>query len=64
MSTLQVLFCPDCSVDQCFERPRCADGHGADCPELVCVECGAAVLIGSLAEELAKIIAFPARHAA
>ncbi|MBE1537612.1 hypothetical protein [Actinomadura algeriensis] len=31
-----------------FEQPPCPDGHGPDCPERVCVECGAAVLLGSL----------------
>ncbi|WP_202125267.1 hypothetical protein [Actinomadura physcomitrii] len=28
-----------------FEQPPCPDGHGAECPERVCVECGAAVLV-------------------
>jgi hypothetical protein len=69
MTTLQVLFCPDCLMDQPFERPGCGDGHGADCIELCCVGCGAAVLMGALVdavddEHLAKVIAFPVRHAA
>ena len=69
MSTLQILFCPDCSMDQPFERPVCADGHGADCVELCCVECGTAVLLGALVdlvddEHLGKVIAFPVRRAA
>ncbi|QFG20704.1 hypothetical protein [Actinomadura sp. WMMB 499] len=29
-----------------FEQPPCSDGHGSDCPERACVECGAAVLAG------------------
>lgn len=29
-----------------FEQPPCPDGHGAECPERACVECGEAVLIG------------------
>ncbi|GGV07688.1 hypothetical protein GCM10010182_28500 [Actinomadura cremea] len=29
-----------------FEQPPCPDGHGPDCPERACVECGAAVLVG------------------
>ncbi|MFB4308960.1 hypothetical protein [Actinomadura sp. GTD37] len=29
-----------------FEQPPCPDGHGAECPERACVECGAAVLVG------------------
>ncbi|GAA2140582.1 hypothetical protein GCM10009727_37750 [Actinomadura napierensis] len=28
-----------------FEQPPCPDGHGAECPERVCVECGMAVLV-------------------
>ena len=64
MTPLQVLFCPDCAADQFFEQPCCPDGHGADCPELTCLECGSAVLVGSLAEELARISTFPVRRAA
>ena len=71
MSSLQVLFCPDCSAAQAFERPCCGDGHGADCVELCCVECGTAVVIGGLAiptadgeHVLAVAIAPTARHAA
>ncbi|MFD0688777.1 hypothetical protein [Actinomadura fibrosa] len=30
-----------------FEQPPCPDGHGEECPERVCVDCGAAVLVGS-----------------
>jgi hypothetical protein len=48
MTTLSVLFCPDCSAEQSFERPGCEDGHGPDCVELCCVQCGTAMLIGDL----------------
>ncbi|SNQ46332.1 conserved hypothetical protein [Frankia canadensis] len=41
-----VLDCAVCGVEQPFAQPPCADGHGADCPEWACVECGAAVLVG------------------
>lgn len=40
-------FCPSCERIQLFETPLCADGHGQECPELVCVACGAALVIGS-----------------
>ena len=40
------LSCPECQRPRAFEQPPCADGHGADCPERVCVRCGAAVLLG------------------
>ncbi|QXJ20556.1 hypothetical protein AGRA3207_001287 [Actinomadura graeca] len=31
-----------------FEQPPCPDGHGGECPERACVECGTAVLVGLL----------------
>lgn len=45
---LRQLHCATCEADMEFEVPRCADGHGADCPELVCTGCGTAVLIAPL----------------
>lgn len=30
-----------------FEQPPCPDGHGEECPERACAECGSAVLVGS-----------------
>ncbi|MFI0371258.1 hypothetical protein ACH35V_25625 [Actinomadura sp. 1N219] len=30
-----------------FEQPPCPDGHGEECPERACAECGTAVLVGS-----------------
>ncbi|KJE24733.1 hypothetical protein FF36_00736 [Frankia torreyi] len=41
-----VLTCAECGEERPFEQPPCADGHGADCPEWACTECGAAVLVG------------------
>ncbi|MCX4470916.1 hypothetical protein C5N14_16255 [Micromonospora sp. MW-13] len=41
------LYCDTCGGVQPFEAPPCADGHGADCPELACTGCGAAVLIAT-----------------
>ncbi|WP_165495179.1 hypothetical protein [Actinomadura roseirufa] len=29
-----------------FEQPPCLDGHGEECPERACAECGTAVLVG------------------
>jgi len=45
MSTLMldVLECAVCEELRPFEQPPCADSHD-DCPELVCVTCGAAVI--------------------
>ena len=39
-------FCSECSDERLFEQPPCIDGHGVDCPELACVDCGLAVVIG------------------
>jgi hypothetical protein len=39
------LWCVDCAAAGEFVAVDCADGHGEDCPERICVECGAAVLI-------------------
>ncbi|MFI7427224.1 hypothetical protein ACIBPB_09580 [Micromonospora sp. NPDC049836] len=43
------LHCDACQDVVPFEAPPCVDGHGADCPELVCTGCGAAVLIATFA---------------
>lgn len=41
------LYCDICEGVVLFETPHCGDGHGADCPELACTGCGAAVLIAA-----------------
>lgn len=41
-----VRWCSICQDDVFFERPDCADDHGSDCPERVCVRCGDALLVG------------------
>ncbi|MET8837392.1 hypothetical protein ABZV78_26245 [Micromonospora sp. NPDC004540] len=43
------FHCDTCEGVVLFEAPPCVDGHGADCPELVCTGCGAAVLIATFA---------------
>jgi hypothetical protein len=42
---MQLKHCPICDKEQVVEQPPCADGHD-DCPEWLCVECGAALLAG------------------
>ncbi len=42
----ELRTCPSCGDQRPFEAPPCQDGHGADCPELACVDCGTAVLLG------------------
>jgi hypothetical protein len=40
--------CPSCGQERAFETPPCADGHGPDCAELACRDCGAALLVEPL----------------
>ncbi|MEU4778821.1 hypothetical protein [Micromonospora sp. NPDC023633] len=48
------LYCDTCEGVEPFEAPPCADGHGADCPELLCTGCGAAVLVATVTFHLAR----------
>jgi hypothetical protein len=38
--------CSTCGDEREFEAPPCLDGHGFDCPELACAECGTALFVG------------------
>ena len=42
--------CSFCDDERSFEQPPCADGHGTDCPELACAECGMAIVVGDAPE--------------
>jgi hypothetical protein len=42
-TSLTWRHCAICGQHEAFEVPPCVDGHGADCPDLVCVGCGALV---------------------
>jgi hypothetical protein len=42
---LLFLYCPTCTHESLAEAPPCPDGHGAQCPDRACVECGAALLV-------------------
>ncbi len=43
-----VRWCSPCASEQLFEAPPCEDGHGEDCVDLACVECGHAIVVGLL----------------
>ncbi|MEV4657691.1 hypothetical protein [Micromonospora sp. NPDC049301] len=62
------LYCDVCEGVALFEVPPCADGHGTDCPELICTGCGAAVVIATFTAPVARLAdrrrRQPARHAA
>jgi DNA-directed RNA polymerase subunit RPC12/RpoP len=40
------LYCFTCGDERVFEQPPCEDGHGEECPERACADCGSAVLVG------------------
>lgn len=43
-----IRWCADCGDERRFEVPPCDDGHGEDCLDLACVECGHAIVVGVL----------------
>lgn len=49
------LYCDTCEGVQPFEMPPCPDGHGVDCPELLCTGCGTAVLIATFAFQATRL---------
>jgi hypothetical protein len=51
------MHCDTCGDVQPFETPPCVDGHGVDCPELICTGCGAAVMIATFVFRAARLSA-------
>jgi hypothetical protein len=51
-------WCGSCGEETVFEPPPCVDGHGPDCPELLCVDCGLAVVIGRV-DDVVVVVAEP-----
>ena len=43
---MDIRWCGECKDERAFEVPPCEDGHGIDCLDLACVECGAAIVTG------------------
>ena len=43
---MDIRWCAECKDEKAFEAPPCADGHGIDCLDLACVECGFAIVTG------------------
>jgi hypothetical protein len=50
VTVLEFRWCAGCEADTPFEAPPCDDGHGLDCLDLACVECGLALVAGVLLE--------------
>ena len=53
---MQVRWCGDCRDDRVFEVPPCEDGHGDDCLDLACVDCGSAVVVGIMVLEAPLVL--------
>jgi len=58
--SVDYMHCPVCASKQLFETPECPDGHGAECPDRACVQCGTALSVDVSAESSAP--AAPARR--
>ena len=43
-------WCVECADERPFEMPPCEDGHGLDCLDLACVDCGSAITVGVMAD--------------
>lgn len=49
-SAHDLRWCPECADERPFEAPPCSDGHGLDCLDLMCLDCGFAVVVGVLVD--------------
>ena len=49
-------WCAGCSDERPFETPPCEDGHGLDCVDLACVDCGHAIVVGVLVSEQVTVV--------
>ena len=38
-------YCPSCEDERLFDSPPCVDGHGNECAEAFCVDCGTAMFV-------------------
>jgi DNA polymerase III alpha subunit (gram-positive type) len=37
--------CPLCGHTSALVAPDCTEGHGADCPDRLCLDCGSALFV-------------------
>jgi hypothetical protein len=47
----ELRWCAECADERPFEMPPCMDGHGVDCLDLACADCGFAVVVGVLPDD-------------
>ena len=52
----ELRWCAECSDERPFEVPPCEDGHGLDCLDLACVDCGHAIVVGVLVDEQVVVV--------
>ncbi|MGN6332013.1 MAG: hypothetical protein ACTHOD_10225 [Motilibacteraceae bacterium] len=43
-------WCSVCSAETEVDVVPCPDGHGADCPDVVCARCGVVAVIGLVSD--------------
>ena len=48
LTVRDLRWCPECTDERPFETPPCEDGHGAECLDLACLDCGFAIVVGVL----------------
>ncbi|MCW2614994.1 MAG: hypothetical protein JWN08_1988 [Frankiales bacterium] len=53
-------WCAGCQDERGFEAPPCEDGHGLDCLDLACVECGHAIVVGLMGSDDVLLVAYAA----
>ncbi len=51
-----IRWCAMCTTETVFEAPPCEDGHGLDCLDVACVECGHALVLGVLVEKRTVLV--------
>lgn len=44
-AVLMAADCPLCGQSNALVTPDCTEGHGADCPDRVCLACGSALFV-------------------
>ena len=53
MTTLVELWCATCDGTTGHETVPCPDGHGADCPDVVCTGCGEVAIVAVVLDDAA-----------
>ena len=45
---VEFRWCSHCSSKTLFEQPPCDDGHGTECLDLACMDCGFGITLRDL----------------